>query len=942
MSKIHELLELGQSVWYDYIRRSFILSGELQALVDHGLRGVTSNPSIFHKAIAGSADYDEDIKGLLEEERSPQDIYEALVIQDITMAADILRPVYDETEGRDGLVSLEVNPLLAHDTPGTVSEARGLFERLGRPNVMIKVPATTAGILAIPELIGDGVNVNVTLLFSTGYYQAVADAYMDGLEILRGKGPSAKGGLPLERVASVASFFVSRVDSAVDRELERQGFADLQGRIAVANAKVAYHKFREIFRGPRWESLADKGARVQRLLWASTGTKNALYPDTLYVDQLIGPDTVNTMPPGTLRSFIDHGTVAATIDKDTDRAGKDLEMLARRGVDLNSITEGLLKEGVASFSASFHALMEGIQEKADRIKVGKRRYYFTLGGFQAQVGNGVKKMREDKVMFRIWAHDHTLWKDDPEEIANRLGWLYSPETMMEAIPAMGDFAGEIREQGYTRALLLGMGGSSLAPEMFRRIFGVAEGYLDLSVLDSTDPGAVLAADEKHDPGKTLYIVSTKSGGTIETLSFMKYFYNRVVKVLGKDEAGSHFVAITDPGSGLQSAAEGLGFRRIFLNDPNIGGRYSALSYFGLVPAALIGLDLEVFLDRAGTMACNSEGCNCPVGGDNSSALLGAAMGELAKRGLDKLTLVASPGISAFGDWAEQLIAESTGKEGKGVLPVQGEDLRDPEIYSRDRVFAYIKLDGDDTHDVNIEAFHRAGFPVFEFHLRDPYDIGGECFRWEMATAVAGSFLGINPFDQPNVESAKVLARQMIETYLKEGRLPESEPTTGTKDTLVYGDFPAGSPEEALEKFLSRADPGQDGFKGRSYVAIQAFLTPDEKTDSMLQDLRTSIQVTQRLATTVGYGPRFLHSTGQLHKGDAGRGLFIQITADTPVDVPIPDKPGSERSSVSFGVLKMAQALGDRRALLETGRRVIRFHLRDGGAGLKRLAGALGG
>jgi len=573
--------------------------------------------------------------------------------------------------------------------------------------------------------------------------------------------------------------------------------------------------------------------------------------------------------------------------------------------------------------------------------MGNRRYHFTLGEFQAEVGNGVKRMRQERVMFRIWTHDYTLWKDDPAEISNRLGWLHSPETMSEAIPEITDLVREVQGQGYTQALLLGMGGSSLAPEMFGRIFGVQEGYLDLSVLDSTDPGAVLAAEERHDPRRTLYIVSTKSGGTIETLSLMKYFYNRARDALGQKDAGAHFIAITDPGSSLQATAEKLGFRKVFLNDPNIGGRYSALSYFGLVPAALLGLDLAVLLERAGTMACNSEGCNCPVGGDNSSALLGAAMGELANRGVDKLTLVTSPEILPFGAWVEQLIAESTGKEGKGILPVQGEDLKGPQFYSRDRVFAYVKLGGDDTHDTGIEALRGAGFPVFELRLKDPYDIGGECFRWEMATAVAGWFLGINPFDQPNVESAKVLARKMVEAYMREGRFPEPEPAIETGEILVYCDSPAGSPEEALVKFLSLAYQGEDGFKGRSYVAIQAFVTPGEEIDSWLQDLRTSIQTTQRLATTVGYGPRFLHSTGQLHKGDGGRGLFVQITADMPVDVPIPDEPGSEASSISFGVLKTAQALGDRQALLDAGRKVIRFHLKDVGRGLERLARALG-
>jgi len=570
------------------------------------------------------------------------------------------------------------------------------------------------------------------------------------------------------------------------------------------------------------------------------------------------------------------------------------------------------------------------------------RYEAFLGSHEPAVVRALEEIRDQRVMQRIWAHDHTVWRDDPAGITNRLGWLHSPKVMAAAVPEMTAAADEVRAEGYEKALLLGMGGSSLAPQVYRLTFGVKEGHLDLSVLDSTDPGAVLSQAESHDPAKTLFVVSTKSGSTVETLSFMKYFYTRAVKALGAEKAGKHFIAITDPGSGLESAAKDLCFRRIFLNDPNIGGRYSALSYFGLVPAALLGADLPALLEGAATAAHCSQGSNGTVGEDDEAARLGATLGALAGGGVDKLTLVLSPPLFPSGPWVEQLIAESTGKDGKGILPVHGEALGGAEIYARDRFFVYLKLEGDGTHDERIADLKDAGHPLVQLNLSTLYDLGGQFFLWEMATALAGRFLGINPFDQPNVESAKVRAREMVAAFEKQGKLPEPVPTFHKGDITVYNHEGAKSLEAAFQSFMSEARPGRDDFAGRSYIAIQAYLEPTPETDGALQDLRTTLQRTYRMATTVGYGPRFLHSTGQLHKGDGGQGLFVQVTAEPARDVPIPDQAGGEESSLRFGVLERAQALGDRQALMEAGRHVIRFHLeRDVPAGLKRLVEAVG-
>ena len=530
------------------------------------------------------------------------------------------------------------------------------------------------------------------------------------------------------------------------------------------------------------------------------------------------------------------------------------------------------------------------------------------------VERAVAAMDREQVVARIWAHDHTVWQPQPTEIVNRLGWLHIISDMTLEAPALQQWAFAVRAAGYTQALLMGMGGSSLAPQLFSAVFGAAGAGLPLAVLDSTDPGAVLAHAAQLDLARTLFIVSTKSGTTVETLSLFKFFYNRAVEAVGAEQAGERFVAIVDPGSFLAGLAERCGFHTTFLGHPDIGGRYSALSCFGLAPAALVGVDLRRLLDRAQetAAACGPE----VAAADNPAVWLGAALGEMARAGRDKVTFALSPAIAPFGDWLEQLIAESTGKKSRGILPVIGEPLGSPAAYGDDRFFVHIRLGDDQTLDAPLAALEAAGHPLLRLHLRDPYDLGGQIFLWEMATAIAGHLLGINPFDQPDVEAAKEQARRMVEAYIAQGALPEAEAAPLNGATLAA--------------FLAQAQPG-------SYVALQAYLPPTPETGAALTVLRLRLRDRYRLATTVGYGPRFLHSTGQLHKGDAGNGLFIQFTAASPRDVPIPDEPGAPDSSITFGVLESAQALGDRQALLEAGRRVIRFHLgQDALGGLKRL------
>lgn len=917
MLKLNQLASFGQSIWYDYIRRQFIIRGELQSLIEKGLRGVTSNPSIFEKAIAGSSDYDEDIKSLINKNLSLTEIYEKLALKDIELACDLMMPVYQKTNGLDGFVSIEVNPQLAHNTEATIQEAKRLYSILNKPNVMIKVPATEEGIPVIAELIGSQINVNVTLIFNSQNYRKVAEAYINGLELLFQR----KG--DLSKVSSVASFFISRIDSAVDKELEKIGNKDLQGKIAIANAKLSYKIYNELFHGMRWRSLEKRGARTQRLLWASTGSKNPLYPDTIYVDGLIGKQTVNTVPPATFNDFMDHGIVAVTLSTDLDEAYYQLDELKKLGIELDTITNQLQKDGVAAFAKSFEAIMISLKEKIERIKRDEVIFKINAFDYQSSINSAMMELKMGRIVERIWEKDFKVWNENPSEITNRLGWLKSPDVSLEMSDEIIDFVEEVRKDGYTNALLLGMGGSSLAPEVFSKTFGTKEGYLHLEILDSTHPETVLEYAERFDPEKTLYIVSTKSGGTVETFSFMKFFYNQTLKKVGKEKVGHHFIAITDPGSGLETAAKQLSFRKIFLNDPNIGGRYSALSIFGIVPAALIGIDIKKLLENAEVMVCNSEGSNCPIHGDNTPAKLGVAMGTLAENGRDKITFITSKQLSYFGNWVEQLIAESTGKIGKGILPVVGEEILEPENYSRDRLFVHLKLENDFTNVKAVEKLKTAGHPVVEIILKDIYDLGGEYFRWEMATAIAGWKLGIQPFDQPNVEAAKILAREMLAYYSKEGKLSQPNSNYEINGIKVFSNDDCKNFNSLISQQLG-LDAGDFRKKSNQYIAIQAYIKPDANVDKLLHSFRTLLQEKYKTAVTVGYGPRFLHSTGQLHKGDAGKGVFIQFISASKNDAAIPDNAAEEKSTMSFGTLITAQAFGDRKALKNAGRKVTTF------------------
>ncbi len=912
--------EQGQSPWIDNITRSMISSGELQQLIDDGIRGLTSNPTIFEKAISSSDDYEAALRELVAGGAGSTEIYEALVVEDIRNAADVLRPLYESSNGGDGFVSIEVSPKLAFDTEGTIQEARKFWSILGRPNVMIKVPATTEGIPAIRTLLGEGINVNITLIFSIDYYEQVMDAYFEGLEKL------AADGKPVDRVASVASFFVSRVDSEVDKRLgeiisqetdeaRRKQIEDLLGKAAIANARIAYERFQAKFSGERWARLMQQGAQVQRPLWASTGTKNPAYSDVLYVEELIGPDTVNTMPPATIKAFHDHGHVERTIDRDLDQAHVVMHELEELGISMKEVTDKLQADGAKSFSDSFEGLDRIIQQKQEVLRAEvEERQSAQLDELQSAVEERLSQLQSENFATRLWQRDPSLWKSDAavqEKIANRLGWLPVVEEMHAQIGELQSFADDVCSAGFTHAVVLGMGGSSLAPDVFRHTFGSKEGYPELRVLDTTDSASISVVENEVDLAHTLFLVSSKSGTTTETLSLYRYFWEKVQAVKG-DATGENFVAICDPGTSLSEEGRSRGFRRVFENRADIGGRYSALSYFGLVPAALSGLDLVKLFDSASEMvrACGPE---APAQ-ENPGLWLGAIIGEAAKAGRTKLTLALSPGIATFGYWVEQLIAESTGKEGVGVLPVEGESLGEPGVYGSDRLFVHLSVDApeDLKLDGKLKALAQSGHPVVHLRLTGPLDLGGEFLRWEIATAVAGMVLGINPFDEPNVQESKDNTSRLLQQYKQDGALPESQPSATEQELTLYG-LEGGSAAEGLARFFSQVPEG-------GYVAFMAYVPPTSDVHTALQDVRHIVREGTRAATTLGYGPRFLHSTGQLHKGGEQNGVFVQVTSEDAADLPI---PGSE---YSFNTLKRAQALGDFQALTGRGRPAVRVHM----------------
>ncbi len=921
MVSITKLHELGQSLWYDNIERRLLKNGEMAALIEAGdIRGVTSNPSIFQNAISNSSDYDDALQTMSWAGWDAEDIFFQLAIEDIQDTADLFAPLFKKTDGKDGFVSLEVNPKLAYDAEATYQQVLNLWKLVNRPNLMVKIPATKEGLIAIRKSIAAGKNINVTLIFSVQRYAEVIDAYLSGLE------DRLRNGLSIGQINSVASFFVSRVDSKIDKKLEefvsagnlsKEKAKTLMGKAAIANSKVAYQLFEEMFSSERAQKLINAGGLPQRPLWASTSTKNPAYSDVMYVEELIGNNTVNTVPPKTLQAFRDHGKTNLTIGTGVDKAHDFLNELASYGIHLDEITQELEDEGVRSFANAFSSLIETIEAR-------KKEFQNSFHFLEKKVIKEIENLAENETMPRMFAKDGSLWTKDSIaqlEIQKRLGWLQAPFTAKSKIPALSAFWKEIQEQGFTHLLLLGMGGSSLAAEVIGQSFAGQMHGLSLSILDSTEPGQVLAEDERNEQEKTLFIVASKSGSTSEVQANLSYFYQKMKDKHGA-EAGDYFIAISDPGTLLVNQAREMGFRKVFEADPNVGGRYSALTMFGLVPAALLGIGLQEFIDKTIDFA---KDCQPEVAtGRNPGLVLGAILGEALQSGKNKLTIIAEEPFRSFGSWLEQLIAESSGKMGLGIVPIDSEPFTSIENYQRDRFFVYLRNGGD--FQTQVDQLIQHNHPVITFDLKSPYALGQEFYRWEIATAIACSIMGVNAFDQPNVQENKLRTQEKIEDFKKEGKFDVEKPALELSNGLIlHSENIELNGADTLKKTL---DFALDSAKENCYIAINAYVQRNNDNFKSLQLMRSYILERTGSATTLGFGPRFLHSTGQLHKGGPNQGLFVMITNEMMPEVKIPGW------GLGFQDLILAQAIGDYESLKSQGRAVIWFRLK--GAGIDEI------
>ena len=931
-NRLHALENAGQAVWLDFVDRKFMAGGGLKRLVEEdGLTGVTSNPSIFEKAIGHSDAYDEQLeKDIDEADATVETSYEMLAIKDIRDACDTLAPVYDKLDAKDGYVSIEVSPYLAMATDDTIAAARRLWKTVDRKNLMVKIPGTKPGVPAIQMAIEDGTNINVTLLFAVDAYKAVLDAYIAGLEARVAKGEA------VDKIASVASFFVSRIDGMIDKAIDdkiKAGGPDtdalkaVRGKVAISNAKMAYQHYLEVVASPRWQALAAKGAMPQRLLWASTGTKDPSYSDVLYVETLIGRDTVNTMPPKTMDAFRDHGDTSNSLTADLDAAKTVMSEADRLGLDLPGVTAQLVEDGVKSFADAADSLYGAVAEKRAQF-LGKKLDTMTADlpdDLAAAVKDSIEHARKEGWSRKLWAHDASMWTGKDE--GKWLGWLAAAKGEQVDEAALTKLRQEAKQ--YRDVVLLGMGGSSLGPEVIGRILGSASGSPKLHALDSTDPGQVATVADSIDPANTLFIVSSKSGSTMEPELLRAYFFARVEQALGEGKAGGRFVAVTDPGSKLEATAKQDGFAHIFYGDPAIGGRYSVLSAFGMVPAAAIGIDTGAWFERIKTMV-NSVGPDAPPA-SNPGFTFGAIIGTAATKGRDKLTLVPSPTLKPFGSWLEQLLAESTGKQGKGIVPVDLEPLGDPSVYGNDRLFVHLHLEGDemDADHAKLDALKAAGQPVVTIVLQTKEDIGQEFVRWEVATAVAGAVIGIDPFDQPDVEDAKIQTRELIGEYEKSGHLAPEKAFFEDGDFAFFAPSPiaGGDATAILKTHFGTAKAGD-------YAGFLVYCERNDAHETAIEAMRVKVRDTHKIATVAGYGPRFLHSTGQAYKGGPKEGLFLEITREPAQDIAIPG------NRASFGTVQLAQARGDLDVLASRGQRVLRVHLKSERDGLDALGRAL--
>ncbi len=904
-----------------------------------GVAGVSFDLELFADLLSCGAEYAEELDALLGQGLDAAAIIDELLRRDVESAAGVLTPVYERSDGRGGWLALDVPGYVEPSIDAVGSWFAHQVE--DAPNVMLKLPANATGLSLGESMLARGYGVCFTHVLSPAQVLNALNSLARGLRLAR------TAGHDLGRIPGLMSMPLLRVDVAVNealrdlarREPDAGDLAEsLIGRASIAVAKIAWGTVREAMAAPRWADLVAAGARRPRLAWHATRTSDPRRRPNELVEELIGPDTVTQMSPSVLAAFREHGVVSPRLARHLDEAGEIVDDLATAGVELEELAAGLQAAAVKQERqrvAALCNLLEARRESGGGAPFQAAR--MSLAALAEPVSTRVEGM-SDSFVERLWAADPTLWATDPETqaaVRNRLGWLFLPESMREeALPIVG-LGPTVGKD--TSVVLLGMGGSSLGAEACRIAYEIDS----FTVLDTTVPRGVAAVAAGRDLESSVFVVGSKSGSTIETACLADYFHDRVAG--GSELPGERFIAITDPGTPLHEQARNLGYARVWLNPPDVGGRFSVLSYFGLVPMALMGIDVPALLGRAARFAalCAPEVKN----ETNPALLLGATLAEAAAGGLDKITFLTRPRLSAFADWAEQLIAESLGKQGGGPVPVSGEPHGSPGDYGADRLFVHMRFASDDLDAEPaslLEHLCAAGHPMIEITLADPHDLGAEFLRWELAVAVAGALMGINPFDEPNVSQAKERTGELLAHFESEGALPDPVPLYEDELLALYGSAEfapdlANSADWSLQEWLERY---LAEVRVPDYVGLQAFLAPDLDTWHALQGLRALLRDRLGVATTMGWGPRFLHSTGQLHKGGPDTGVFVQLTADDTGDLPIPGR------SYSFGVLVRAQALGDLTALQDRGRPVLRVHLRkhveSGLAALLEAArGALG-
>lgn len=904
------LLESGQSVWLDYIRRGLIKSGILAKDIERGIiRGVTSNPSIFRKAITDSQDYENALIPMALANVDAEYIFTQLTVEDIRNAADLFRDLYISSQGNDGFVSLEVSPLYAHDPEKTLVQAKSIWKAVNRPNLMIKIPVTKEIFPVITELTAAGINLNLTLLFSPEQYEQAAEAYIAGLRQRIEKGET------IDKIRSVASIFVSRVDTKIDSMLAETGVSsrNLQGKAAIRNAQKIYNRSLMIFNDENFGYIRERGGNAQRVLWASASVKNKLFKQTYYVDALVGENTVNTVPPSTLDALLKSCETKASLPVPEDEIEAFFVSLQNAGIDIDAVYAQLEDEGIAAFITDYNATLNSIRSRCEGIRK-------TMGQLQDVIEKSFQNFDRDSVMRRIFSKDPTVWTFNTQsypEIRNRLGWLDTYKTTESVITDYITLRNELKKEGISQILLIGTGGTSIAPEVISKIFE-NEADIKIKVIDSTDSVEIAKVRKEYDPKSTLFIVSSKSGNAVEIRALMNYFFAQTKEIF-KDKAGSRFIAITDSGSSLEKTASELGFRHIFHSDSSVGGRFSALTAFGIIPAILMGLDHHIISQKVSEMMKN---CSSSLPAHrNEGAALGTFISTAATSGKDKLTIIADPAFSSFGSWLELLIAESTGKEGKGIVPIDLEPELEDKAYANDRFFVYINY--DNTYRDRTQKLQEQGYPVYEIAVDDEYDLFAEFYRWEIAVSVACSILYVNPFDQPDVLDGKICTSAKINEFHENGVLKEPEPIwedeqaeVSTREELENLSECCNY-NEIITRFISKAKSGKD------YIAVNAYLSPSDESTVWLQQLRKTILQSTNCATMIGFGPRFLHSTDQLFKGGENNGFFIQVVTDHNDDIIIP------KENISFKILERAQELGNFESLTEKGRHVIRIRFKKG-------------